>query len=346
MKSTLLFTGLILSIFSSAWGQVTRRSLGNHTVFTMPFEGDSVTFAVAVPIDKLTRKPIFLFRQGSMPWPLFTLKAKSGQTDFTELPPIVNQYKADYNFIMIAKPGVPLVVNEAYIDKLFETRSNPDPVQYPRTYLAHNYLDFYVRQTNAVLAYVLKQPWVDARRVVVTGGSEGYNVAIKTAATNRAVTHLIAFSGNLEGRHQALIRRERGRAFSGEITQEEAQRNVEDLQQQWTKICRDSLNTDGSSGDPNRTMYSFSHGQNTAYLLSLSIPILIIYGTADVGSTSNDILPLEFARRGKTNLTVKAYPNHDHYFYKYTYGPNGKEIRKEYNGEAIQRDYFEWLKER
>jgi dienelactone hydrolase len=332
------------ALISPAFCQHRQQYIGGYSVFTIPFKGDSITFAVVAKKGELKqRKPIFLFRQGSLPIPLFTINPKNNRPSLTELPITCYDHEAEYYSIMIAKPGVPLVVSDSYLDTLFNTRSNPKPEMYPVTYLAHNYLDYYVDQTNAVLNFVLSQPWADSKRVVLTGGSEGYHVAIKTAYTNKQVTHLIAFSGGLEGRQQSIIRQERMKGYTGEYTQEEAQRSVEARQQQWAAICQDSLSVTATSGDPNRTTYSFSHGHNKDFLLALTIPICIVYGTADVGSTSNDCLPLEFARRGKTNLTLRAYPNHDHTFHKLTYDSGGKVIDKFYNGAAVEKDYFEWL---
>lgn len=338
---------LLVLLYQIAHAQpASKRHVGGYTTFTIPYEGDSATFAVVAREGDLNvRKPILLFRQGSLPIPLFTLNPSTKRPSLTELPIVFYEHETEYNMIMIAKPGVPLIEDDAYLDTLFSTRHRPKPAQYPRTYLSRNHLDYYVNQTNAVLNFVLKQPWADTSRVVLVGGSEGYMVSIKTAFKNPRVTHLIAFSGGLEGRHQSIIRSERAKQFSGDYTPEEAQRSVDDLQRRWAEICNDSLNTDVLVGDPNRTTYSFSHGNNLHYLLSLTIPIQIHYGTADVGSTSNDLLPLEFARRGKTNLTLKAYPAHDHTFHKLTYGSDGKVVNRIYNGEAVQRDYFEWLKQ-
>ncbi len=350
MNQLFLTAILISSLTSSVFAQYTQRKVGKCTVFTIPFvgsfAGDSITFAVVGERGELTKKkPIFLFRQGSLPIPLFTINPKTRLPALTELPTTCYSHQPEQYSIMIAKPGVPVIVEDTYLDTLFSTREKPNRAMYPTTYMAHNYLDYYVEQTNAVLSFVLKQPWADANRVVLAGGSEGYHVAIKTAYTNRRVTHLIASSGGLEGRLQSMILAERAKGYTGEYTQEEAQRSVEALQQEWATICRDSLNVNATTGDPNRTTYSFSHGLNKAYLLALTIPICIIYGTADVGSTSNDILPLEFARRGKTNLTVRAYLNHDHTYHKLSYDAAGNVLSKVYRGEAVENDYFEWLKQ-
>ena len=335
---------LVTLLTSPAFCQPTQRSLGDYTVFTIPFRGDSITFAVVAKKGELNkRKPIFLFRQGSLPIPLFTINPKTNRPALTELPATCYDHEAEYYSIMIAKPGIPLVVNDSYLDTLFSTRSAPKTGMYPAAYQSRNYLDYYVDQTNTVLRFVLSQPWADPKRVVVAGGSEGYHVAIKTAYTNPQVTHLIGFSGNLDGRFQSILRTERMKGYTGEYTQDEAQRRVEALQNEWAALCRDSLNTSAVEGDPNRTMYSFSHGHNQDFLLALTIPICILYGTADVGATSNDGLPLEFARRGKTNLTLRAYPNHDHTFHKLTYDSGGKVIDKFHNGAAVEKDYFEWL---
>lgn len=345
MKAFVLTALLSVSCFGSAFSQYLPQYVGGYTVFTIPFEKDSVTFAiVARKGDLEAKKPIFLFRQGSLPIPLFTMNPKNNRPSLSELPITCYDHEAEYHSIMIAKPGVPLIGNDGYLDTLFATRGNPKMSMYPPNYLENNYLDYYVRQTNAVLKFVLDQPWADTSRVVLAGGSEGYNVAIKTAYTNPKVTHLIAFSGFLNGRHQGIMQEERTKGYMGEYTQQQAQESVAGLQEEWLRICADSLNTTAERGDPNRTTYSFSVDYKN-FLLPLKIPILILYGTADVAATSNDALPLEFARLGKKNLTVKAYPNHDHTFYKLTYDGQGKVTGKVYNGVAVEKDYFQWLGE-
>lgn len=313
------------------------------TTFSIPFGTDTTQFVLVGDRHQLnSKKPILVFRQGSLPIPLLTRNPKNQQISLTELPAPIYNYRHKYHILMIAKPGIPLQVEDTYLDTLFSGK--PALAMYPRAYHARNYLEYYVDQTNAVLAYVLKQPWADARRVVIVGGSEGYQVSLKTAYTNKQITHLIAFSGNVEGRQQAQIREARASGIGSPLQQAQAQQMVERLQKDWLAVCRDSLNTTNATvGDSNRSIYSFSHTNNLHYLTSLPIPVCIVSGTADVRSHSNDVLPLEFARRGKTNLTLKTYVDLDHSLRRISYDSSGQVVGKVYDGNRVHRDYLEWL---
>lgn len=117
MRYLLLLTVFFINVAQAQ--QAIKRHVGGYTTFTIPFEGDSITFAVVAREGELTsRKPIFLFRQGSLPIPLFTINPNNNRPSLTELPKTCYDHEADYYSIMIAKPGVPLVVNDAYLDTL------------------------------------------------------------------------------------------------------------------------------------------------------------------------------------------------------------------------------------
>jgi len=79
------------------------------------------------------------------------------------------------------------------------------------------------------------------------------------------------------------------------------------------------------------------------HLLSLRIPIYICYGTADLSSSLNDLLPIEFASRGKTNLTLKPYLDYDHTFFQLVRDDKGKVIDKVYKGDEVAGEYMNWL---
>ncbi|MFD2937488.1 hypothetical protein [Spirosoma flavum] len=183
-----------------------------YSVFRILAGQDTTTFIVVGNQDELKkRKPLLIFRQGSMPIPLFGRYQRG--TAAIIFPFKVKDYLNQYHIVAIAKPGVALMADSATMARTVETR---DPRFSSQKYLDHNYLDFYVNQTNQVINYLLKQPFIDKAKVAICGGSEGYPIAIKVAATNRNVTHLIGFSGLLEGRWQAQLRETRERANLGE----------------------------------------------------------------------------------------------------------------------------------
>lgn len=324
------------------------RSLGQevinnqYSVFRILAGKDTTTFIVVGNQNELKkRKPLLIFRQGSMPIPLFG-RYKRGISAII-FPFKARDYMNDYHIVAIAKPGVALMADSATMARTVETR---DPKFSPQQYLDHNYLDFYVDQTNQVINYLIKQPFVDKAKVAICGGSEGYPIAIKVAATNRNVTHLIGFSGLLEGRWQAQLRETRERSNAGEYSQQQAQEAIESMYAYWREVMKNPTSTTSAGGDTNYATYSFSTSKNLEHLLSLSIPIYICYGTADLTASLNDLLPIEFATKGKTNLTLKPYLDYDHTFFQLVRDDKGKVVDKVYKGDEVAQDYMNWLKNR
>lgn len=310
------------------------------SVFKIPVGKDTTTFIiVGNKGDLKKRKPLLIFRQGSMPIPLFGIY-KRGISAII-FPFKVKDYVKDYHVVAIAKPGVALMADSATMAQTVETR---DPKFSSRNYLDHNYLDFYVNQTSQVIDYLVKQPFIDKAKIAICGGSEGYPVSIKVAATNRNITHLIAFSGLLEGRWQAQLRETRERANMGEYTQQQAQEAIESMYAYWREVLKNPTSTKSEGGDTPYATYSFSTSKNLEHLLSLNIPIYICYGTADLAASLNDLLPIEFASKGKNNLTLKPYLDYDHTFFQFKRDDKGKVIDKVYKGDEVAQDYMNWLK--
>ncbi|MEZ0539289.1 hypothetical protein [Fibrella arboris] len=107
MNQLALFSLLLTLGRRPSFAQRTQRQMGDCVVFTIPFAnsfpGDSITFAVVAPKgDLLKRKPIFLFRQGSLPIPLFTVNPKTGKTALTELPRTGYDQEPEQYSLMIA----------------------------------------------------------------------------------------------------------------------------------------------------------------------------------------------------------------------------------------------------
>lgn len=74
---------------------------------------------------------------------------------------------------------------------------------------------------------MLKQPWIDSKRVVFYGGSEGFTVGANLMANfNKSITHTILFSGHAGRRFEFEIYRNRQAVRDGKMTGEEAQKQI------------------------------------------------------------------------------------------------------------------------
>lgn len=314
-------------------------------VFHLPSGKDTTTFIVFGTKDDLkVKKPLFLFRQGSRPTP-FIIRDSSRY--FLAGPFRFRDYKSEYHFAIIQKPGVRLVADQSYLDAYQKAIEQPDtPEEFvSKKYLANNYRERYVEQCDQVINYLVKQPWVDARKVVYCGGSEGFTVGADLVANvNQHVTHTVLFSSNPNRRFEVIVQQIRAQIDRGEKSFDEGQEQIEKVYQVWADICANPTSIDKQFGDTYRAWYSFSQ-PNLPGLLAIRTPLYIAYGTADREVASGlDVVPLEFIARGKTNLTMKPYFDHDHMFFKLKRDTAGKIIGSEYNGDAVAKDWMNWLR--
>ena len=343
MKQLFFFT--ILWVTSPSIAQTTKLE-DLCQVFHLPDGKDTTTFIVFGNKDDLkVKKPLFLFRQGSQPTP-FILSDSSKYYLLT--PFYFKDYKSEYHFVIIQKPGVRLVATQQFINEYQRAMGQPSAPEekfMTEKYLANNYLERYVDQCDKVINYLVKQPFVDSKKIVFCGGSEGFQVGAELVANhNKAVTHTILFSGKQGRRYEVMMQQFRERVERGEMTPEEGQEQIDKMYLIWEDICQNPTSTDKSFGDTYRAWYSFSQPV-LPNLLKIGTPLYIAYGTADKEmAPSLDNLPLEFIANGKKNLTLKSYYDHDHQFFKMKRDASGKVIDKEYNGDAVAKEWMEWLR--
>jgi pimeloyl-ACP methyl ester carboxylesterase len=348
MRLFLLFFLLYASV---AWSQLTELTTPRGTtyqLFDLPDPaGPPIHFMVAgSQADLQKKKPLLLFLQGSLPRPLF-LQDSTGTWALNMFAP--EPYINEYHIVTVSKPGLLPLVDSLDSDLLVR---DPKTGKFPAEYTSNNHLDYYVRTRQKVVDYLLEQPFIDPSRVVICGGSEGFRVGAALAAASPVYTHVILFSDSTLGRWQVEMQRVRLQAIRGEISSEAAQQAIERYYTDWKKLMTDPASTEKDFGDPYRTWYSFSAG-NLDALLKITVPIYIAYGTdvyiaygTDdyVNALSCDLLPIEFERRGKTNLTLRAWLDHDHTFFRTIKDSHGTATGKEYNGDTVAAAWFTWLR--
>jgi pimeloyl-ACP methyl ester carboxylesterase len=314
-------------------------------VFQLPDGNDTTTFVVFGNRDDLrVKKPLFMFRQGSQPMPLIH-HYQDGY--YMPVSPFrFSEYKDKYHFVMVSKPGVKLVADSIYLDQYRKAMHSGDSsgVFVTKKYLMNNYREKYVQQCSQVIDFLVEQYWIDDRKVVFCGGSEGFTVGADLLANHtKLVTHAILFSGNTERRFENIIFQLRQESKTGNKNAEQAQEEINQLYEVWEDICRNPLLVDKSFGDSYRAWYSFSV-RNLDHLKKIEIPLYVAYGTDDGEiSTNMDMLPVEFAAAGKKNLTFKPYLNHDHQFYQLKKNAVGEVIEKVYRGDRVAAEWMQWL---
>lgn len=343
MKTLSLFCLLMASLPTIA--QTTRLE-DLCQVFHLPDGKDTTTFIVFGTTDDLKiKKPLFLFRQGSQPMPFIV--QDSGKY-YLGTPFHFRDYKSEYHFVVVQKPGVRLVAPQQFIDDYPKAmrQEKPSGEYISRKYVENNYRERYVAQCDQVINYLVKQPFVDARKVVFCGGSEGFTVGADLVGNhNRSVTHTILFSGHAGRRFETNIYGIRQQMERGEMTPEEGQKMIDSLYAWWAEIQKNPTALTNAPADTYRAWQSFSI-RNLDNLLRIDTPLYIAYGTADKEiAPTLDYLPLEFIEKGKTNLTLRAYHDHDHQFFQLKRDASGKVTGQEYNGDAVAKDWMQWLRD-
>jgi len=250
------------------------------------------------------------------------------------------QLRNEYRILLISKPGVP------FIDSL-ETDETGLPIyKEPNIYKENLSLDWRVETANSIINILVKDEQIDDSKVVVLGFSEGAQVAPTLAKENKNITHLLLFGGN--GLNQLLdpIISARMKAYSGQISEIDAQNEIDSLFKEYKKIYRDPTSTKNEWwGHTYKRWSSFTERDPYKYLLELDIPIYIANGSLDEYSVlSADYIQLEFIKNKKENLTYKTYPNYDHQFNEII-TENGQFVEAKPKLENVLKVAFDWLNE-
>ncbi|EKB61690.1 alpha/beta hydrolase family protein [Bergeyella zoohelcum] len=277
--------------------------------------------------EQFKRKPLFFFCQGSLARPLQILVSK--EMGYPILPFELATITRDYHLVIVNKPALPL---SEYVQNLKEDLTYPKVGLPPKQYIVNNHLDFYYKRNNHIIKKLVKQSWVDAKKIVVAGHSEGAYIALQMAKHNSKISHLIYSGGNPLGRMMSIIH------MSRQAPDEEEDWVQDDLKD-WKKIVenRKALETH----QENTSFYSYSLSQNfIPDLLQLKIPILVTYGTKDQNGIFNDYLQVVAIQENKNNFTFKSYFNCEHNFFPIE---NGKPNHSKNNWDQVAQYWVQWI---
>ena len=276
----------------------------SHTIQTGEYAG--VNYYLTVDSTNF-KKPLLVYLDGSGAYPLFqSFEGGYGSTVVLDYQTLQN----DYRILLISKPGVP------FIDKVESDETGfplyKEPVEYKKN-LSFNWR---LESTDVIIKNMIRENKVDTSKVVVIGFSEGAQVAPSLARKNKYISHLILFGGNGLNQFIDPIINARMKATRGEISEIDAQKEVDSLFLEYQKIYTDPTNTEKEWwGHTYKRWSSFTERDPYKDLLELDIPIYMANGSLDENSViSADYIKLEFIKHKKENLTYKTYPNYDHQF--------------------------------
>ena len=244
---------------------------------------------------------LIIYLQGSDPSPQFSYSIKGDEIQrFCWLHGEFKEIPEGYLFVVIEKVG-------------FEHLINEDSIPTPKIYQEKNSLDNRVFRASSVINKLSSENTF--KKVIVYGHSEGAPVGAKLATMNKKITHLGFWAGNALPDFYDFTLESRKEYYKGNITVEDAQKQIDELINSFkNEIATDSLNTEGN-GYTKKRWWSYAEPPIN-HLLQLEIPIFVQVATNDESAPieSTYLIPLEFARLGKTNLTYKVCVGCDHGF--------------------------------
>jgi Prolyl oligopeptidase family. len=211
------------------FGQNTRVINNESTLYELENPNGKINFLVIDPAPK-SKKPLFLFCQGSLPMPLYFNYKKDGLSLFGGGLTNFN-YKditKSYHLVVISMPETPVIVDESQLNDSYWYYGDSKDKNIPSiAYQKADYLDNYVDRAIAVLDYLSGQPWVDKSQLVVFGHSQGGHVAAKLANRYKKISKLGLSGTNLFGRIDQDIRQAKRDVQKGKITWPQAEQKIE-----------------------------------------------------------------------------------------------------------------------
>lgn len=335
MKFKIIIFFLLIANFSFSQ----KRNIINNesTTFQLTNKDDNIDFIV-FDTKLETKKPIFLWCQGSLPYPLYVNSNEGiwliggGITNFD----IANITK-NYYLVIISMPKTPLIAEENLINDSYWYFGNSKDKNIPtEEFQKADFLENYTNRAITVLDYLHKQKWVDNSKLMVAGHSQGSKVATKIAKNYKTVTKLGLFGANPFGRIDQNIRESRKDAEQKKITWEKADKEIE----QQYEFYRNANDPEKVKANINLIAWqSFSEPLIDDWL-AIKKPIYLAYGTNDIASDLCDLVPLYFIRNHKNNLTFKRYLNLDHNFFELN--ENGRADREKPHWNEVMNNFIDW----
>jgi len=331
MKPVYKLIFILFSCYSSAFSQQNFDELEatGFKLSTIITKNDTIIL-ISTNVKSDIAKPTILFIQGSKAVPI-VLKDSKGI--FVNIPFDNKKYVDKYNLVLISRKGIPVLGDfpkdaNGYLDTFGKT---------PLNYIKYDNLKYRTFQSETVVNYLYKQKWVQKDSIFVIGHSEGYRVAAKLASKSRKISKIICMSADPFNRISEMVFRERVNCFNNE-NDSISQFKIESLIKNFKNI-----DSDIEQYKNNYELYNWmSYEKDITYenFKNFKNPILIVYGTNDIPATHNDLIPYLLKQ---DNISLKAFSDYDHNYFKKEFDIDGKPIEDSYHWNDVIDYCIKWL---
>ena len=319
MKILSLAAILTIGMIRIGLTQITPESKGFKS-YQIKLKSDTINFFIYNP-DNVQKKDLLIHIDGSLPAPLWI---ETNPCCVTLDPFNYNLISKHCAYVVISKHGFSFSAKEGFA--------------IPSTFWIKNTLDFRVARVNRVIKYIQNNLF-KPDRIVVIGSSQGADVAAKLATINRDITHLGFWASGGTTQLLDFITFIRKDFALGKIKEEKATKIIDSLLNQFKIFFNDPSPYKMWDGNSYLSYKSFSYPP-IDNLLKIDIPIYVAIGTADenVPIENAYIIPIEFARHKKDNLTFKPFLGYDHGFSETL--SDGRQVA---HWDKVTLDFLSWV---
>ena len=205
-----------------------------------------------------------------------------------------------------------------------------------------NTLDNRVFQADTVINYISESLFPELENIIVYGHSEGAPVAAKLGTINSKITHLGFWAGNALPDFFDFMLFNTKAIDKSKLSRKQAFENIAEQIEGFEELAknRDDISYEDENDYTNKRWWSYAEPPIN-HLLEIDIPIFMQVAGNDKSAPieSTFLVPLEFTRLGKENLTYRICAECDHSFYI-----EGKKGKGEDKWSSIFNDFIVWTK--
>ncbi|ATA76064.1 carboxymethylenebutenolidase [Capnocytophaga sp. H2931] len=248
---------------------------------------------------------------------------------YSSVPFDLDKIPDEYIFVTISKKGVPFFADkESY---------KPNNIFYE-----NESLDYRVWQGENVINELTKKWIKNPDKIVIIGHSEGSDVVAKLGHKNKKVTHIGYWAGGANTQYYdfaLFIQRE---VQKGKLTQNQANDSLNNLFTTIRNIEKNPNNTKKQWLENSYRRWAQFAEPPIHNLLEINKPLFVAVAGKDesVPIESSLLIPIEFIRHSKDNLTFKIYPDYNHSFARPPQNEN-EEWSREFM--TVFDDFMKWV---